>query len=75
MKEILRQLFTNAGGQHDIGRYSWLVCTVFLSSAAVLNWWHKQEIDLTAYGTSLAAIALAHGAALGLKAKTEDTPK
>lgn len=74
MREILRQIFTNSSGQHDVGRYSWLLYTLAQCGAAILNWVHKQEIDLMALGTALAAIAAAHGAALGLKAKSEVAP-
>ena len=71
ISKALGEIFTNSAGQHDVGRYSWFICTLAMICSAVLNFVHKQEIDLMAFGTGLSGIAVAHGAALGLKNKTE----
>ena len=69
---ILRDLFTGIDGQtQDVARWSWAVCVFAVILAAVGNWWHNAAIDLVAFGTSLAGVVGAHGAAIWAKRDTE----
>jgi len=55
----------------DLGRLSWAVSTIAI---LVLAAWHERHaitVSLQELGMSLGAVVAAHGAALGLKAKTE----
>ena len=69
---LCRQLVTGKDNQtHDLGRWSWVI-----SMAAVLahdGWqvWHGVQADVQSLAIALAAVAAAHGMAIGLKGKTE----
>lgn len=70
--KFLKDLFTGKDNvTHDIGRWSWFICTISIISGAAANWYHGVAIDLTSFGVALSGIAGAHGIALGLKKDTE----
>jgi hypothetical protein len=74
--KIARDLFTGRDNEtHDVARYSWVVS---VSAAIALACWsavHNNVVDLAAFGTCIAAIVGAHGAALWAKRDTEPKEK
>ncbi len=59
----------------DMGRWSWLVSSVAIIGAALLNWWHRAEIDLGTLAAALGGNATLHGITLNVKKDTEPPPK
>jgi len=67
----LSDLLTGIDGQtHDLGRWSWAISLGAVIAAGLHTAWHG-TIDLIAFGTAIAAVVAAHGAALGFKKDTE----
>ena len=72
---ILLHLFTGADNQTvDLGRVSWAVSLAAVIAAGIHTAWAQGHVDLVAFGTAIAAVVAAHGAALGFKANTEPKP-
>lgn len=76
--ERITRVFANCmtgidGKSHDIGRWSWLICTASVIGAAAANSYHGHDIDLTAFGLALSGVAAAHGIAISAKKATEPT--
>jgi len=71
---ILRDLFTTAAGDHDLGRWSWAGSFLAVTAAAAGNWWHNQALDVVQLATAYGLVAGAHGAALWAKKDTEAKP-
>ena len=75
LTKVFRECMTGIDGEsHDIGRWSWLICTGAVIGAAGANWYHNNVIDLVSFGTALSAIAVSHGIAIGAKKATEPVP-
>jgi len=72
---IPRNLLTGKDNvTHDLGKWSWAAS---FASLLVLTCWHeysKVRVSVTEFATAVAAVVIAHGAALGLKSKTEPDP-
>ena len=73
MIAALLQLVTGRDNQtHDLGRWSWLIDTLAVLALAARQEWAKAgSVSIRDLAIALAAVATAHGVALGLKAKTE----
>ena len=58
IKKALAQLVTGQDNEtHDLGRWSWVVCTASVIGGAVGNWVHGLSIDVQSLGAGLAAVA------------------
>jgi hypothetical protein len=69
---ILRHLLTGRDNQtHDMGRWSWLVCTLSVLGHDAYQLYKGVTVDVKDLGVALCAVAAAHGVAIGMKAKTE----
>lgn len=74
--KFITDLFTGKDGvTWDVGRVSWAASLGGIFAAALANWIHHDSIDLAALGGAVAAICIAHGAALGFKGSTEPDTK
>ena len=60
---------------HDLGRWSWVICTVSVLAHDGYQLFHDTKVDVKDLAIALAAIVAAHGIALGLKKDTEPEPK
>ena len=70
-----KNLFTGADNQTiDLGRVSWAVSLLAVIVAGIHTVYAQGHVDLVAFGTAIAAVVAAHGAALGFKANTEPKP-
>lgn len=71
--QIIKDWFTGSDGtSYDVGRMLWVAsCVVFCVLACWAVMVNEQPFDPLGYGTGLAAVLAAGGAALGMKAKTE----
>jgi hypothetical protein len=69
----LLQLVTGRDNRtHDLGRWSWLIDTLAVLGLAARQEWAKSgSVSIRDLAIALAAVAAAHGVALGLKASTE----
>lgn len=71
--KILKDWFTGIDGEsYDVGKALWVLASVmfcFLAGWAIIV--NKQAFDALAYGSGLAVVLAAGGAAIGMKAKTE----
>jgi len=63
MKEIIKQLFTDSNGQHEMSAYSWVFCLIAVVGFAIYKEWANEAILLTDLSTALTAVAAGHGAA------------
>jgi hypothetical protein len=69
---VITHIFTGADNQTvDVGRVSWAVSLAAVITAGIHTAWVQGHVDLVAFGTAIAAVVAAHGAALGFKANTE----
>lgn len=69
---ILRHLLTGRDNQtHDLGRWSWLICTLSVLAHDAYQLYKGTVVDVKDLGVALCAVAAAHGLAIGAKAKTE----
>ena len=76
MSHILQNLFTGKDNETlDIGRVLWALSVITFLIMGVYSIRRGHSPDFLAYGTGLAALLAAGGAALGLKAKTEPDKK
>ena len=74
--KIGKDIFTGRDNEtHDIARYSWAVSITAAIALAILSAVHNGVVDLAAFGTAVAAIVGAHGAALWAKRDTEPGSK
>lgn len=72
---IITDLMTGKDGEtHDLGRWSWAFSLGAVISAGIHTAWHG-VIDLTSFGTAIAAVVTAHGVALFAKRDTEPGDK
>lgn len=71
MKWLTDLLTTADGVTHDIGRWSWLGSLISINALAIHEVWSGKPIDFVAFGTGVAAIVTAHGAAIWAKKDTE----
>lgn len=71
--KTLQGLFTGKDNTtHDLGRWSWLIDTLAVLALAGWQETHKAgSVSIRDLSIALAAIAAAHGVALGMKASTE----
>jgi len=76
MWKIITHLLTGKDNQTwDLGRVSWSVSTLaILANHWYLNIFKDAKVSSADLALALSAICAAHGAALGLKAKTEPEP-
>ena len=72
VRQALLEMVTGRDNRtHDIGRWSWLVCT---ASVLGLAGWHEHQgvhVPVRDLAISLAAVATAHGIGIGMKAGAE----
>lgn len=73
ISKIIKDWFTGVDGEsYDVGKALWVGASVmycFLAAWAIVV--NKQPFDPIGYGTGLAAVLAAGGAAIAMKAKTE----
>ncbi len=75
-KKIINDLFTGIDGETaDIARYSWAICIFAIVFLACWNAYRNGVVDLPGFGTAVAAIVGAHGAALWAKRDVEPKAK
>jgi len=68
----LKQMFTGKDNKTlDLGRVLWAKAVVAFLGLAFYGVYKGNPVDYIAFGTGLAAVLAAGGAAIGLKAKTE----
>lgn len=73
---ILNNLVTGIDNQtHDLGRWSWLICTGSVIAHEVFQIIKGIPADIEKFAMALAVVVAAHGVALGLKSKTEPGDK
>ena len=76
MRSLWVTLFTGKDNKSlDIGRVIWLLSVLSFIAFAFLGLYMDKPTDYIAYGTGLAALLAAGGAALNLKSKTEPEDK
>jgi len=69
---MFRHLMTGRDNQtHDLGRWSWLICTMAVLTHDAWQLKHAVVVDVQSLAIALSAVAAAHGIALGIKANTE----
>ena len=72
----LKHMFTGKDNQTmDLGRVLWAKAVVAFLGLAFYGVYKGNPVDYMAFGTGLAAVLAAGGAAIGLKAKTEPEDK
>ncbi len=70
--QALRELVTGKDNTtHDMGKWSWVICTLAVLAHDGWQLAHQVAVSVQDLALALAAVVVAHGAALGLKAKTE----
>ena len=68
----LKQMFTGKDNKTiDLGRVLWAKAVVAFLGIGFYGIYNGNPMDYLAYGTGLAAVLAAGGAAIGLKSKTE----
>ena len=68
----LKQMFTGKDNKTlDLGRVLWAKAVVAFMALAFYGVYKGNPVDYMAFGTGLAAVLAAGGAAIGFKAKTE----
>lgn len=68
----LKQMFTGKDNKTlDLGRVLWAKAVVAFLAIGFYGIYNGNPMDYLAYGTGLAAVLAAGGAAIGLKSKTE----
>jgi len=73
--QAIRQLITGRDNQtHDLGRYSWAISTAAVLAHDACQLHAGAAVSVRDLAIALAAVAAAHGVALGLKASTEPAP-
>ena len=76
IKEIILQTFTGADNKSiDVGRILWAMSVVSFLVMGFYGIWKGQVMDYLAFGTGIAAVMAAGGAALGMKANSEPKPE
>ena len=72
IKSTVMQLFTGKDNKTlDLGRVLWAKATVAFLGLAFYGVYKGNPVDYMAFGTGLAAVLAAGGAAIGFKAKSE----
>lgn len=72
----LKHLLTGRDNEtHDIGRHSWMLCTVVVIGGAIWNAWHANAMNLREFAEAIGLVIGAHGAVLWAKRDTEPPPK
>lgn len=72
----LKHMFTGKDNQTiDLGRVLWAKAVVAFLGLAFYGVYKGNPVDYMAFGTGLAAVLAAGGAAIGFKAKTEPEDK
>ena len=72
MIKSIKQLFTGKDNKTlDLGRVLWAKAVLAFVSIGFYGIYKGNPMDYLAYGTGLAAVLAAGGAAIGLKSKTE----
>jgi len=72
MSGLFTTIVTGIDNQtHDLGRWSWIVCTFSVIVHEGFNIWKNVPTDIEKFAMALGIVVAAHGAALGFKAKTE----
>ena len=73
--KAFQDVVTNANGDHDVGRWSWVICTALVALAAGGDLWLTHTaIGVRELAEALTMIAVGHGVALGAKGRTEVAP-
>lgn len=68
----LQDLFTGKDNTtHDLGRWSWIGSFLSVVGSVAWNALHGTMIDIVSLAQALAAVTVAHGAALWAKKDTE----
>ena len=60
---------------HDIGRWSWLICTMAVLAHDGYQLYHGAAVAVQDLAFALSAVAAAHGLAIGAKSKAEPGEK
>jgi len=72
----LKHMFTGKDNQTiDLGRVLWAKAVIAFLGLAFYGVYKGNPVDYMAFGTGLAAVLAAGGAAIGFKAKTEPEDK
>ena len=72
----LRELVTGRDNTtHDLGRWSWALCVAAVLAHDAWQLYLHVPVNVKDLAIALAAVVVAHGAALGLKADTEPAVK
>jgi hypothetical protein len=75
-KDLIFHTFTGADNKTiDIGRILWAMSVVSFLVMGFYGIWKGQVMDYLAFGTGIAAVMAAGGAALGMKANSEPKPE
>ena len=73
---LFKQLMTGRDNEtHDLGRWSWFASFVAVIGHSIWNTLSGVPVKLTDLAMALAAVAGAHGVALGMKKDTEPAEK
>lgn len=73
--DLIKQTFTGADNKTlDIGRILWAMSVISFLVMGFYGIWKGQVMDYLAFGTGIAAVMAAGGAALGMKANSEPKP-
>ena len=75
VKKAFLEVVTNAKDAHDVGRWSWLICTAAALAVIFYELTHRlptdQPVGVKDVAFALSSIAISHGVALGAKAGSE----
>jgi len=77
LQKIVRDLMTGKDNtSHDLGKYSWVICTI-----AIIGGWYWQlvhkapNMNIKDLAIALAGNTASHGIAIGMKGSTEPNPR
>lgn len=74
IREVIKHSLTGIDGEtYDIGRVSWVLTTaiIIIVQVGYMITHPSATLDILNFGTAISANVAAHGAAVGLKSKTE----
>lgn len=71
MRALLELVTGKDNRTHDLGRWSWAICMLAVLAHDAWQLRGGAEVNIKDLAIALAAVAAAHGVALGLKASTE----
>lgn len=74
--KAIKDVFTGRDNEtHDVARYSWVVSVTAAIAFGGWNAFHSDVVDLASFGTCIATIVGAHGAAIWAKRDSEPMVK